>query len=373
MKLMTEKTKRPDKIFFISVVLLVLSGVFIFSSASLGLLAKEGPTLQSVVFNQLFLGLFLGTVAFFVAAKVRYTFWRKWSFYIFLAAIALNLIVFVPGLGFSHGGATRWIDIFDFSFQPSEFLKLGFILYLAAWFAGLKEKIETFKFGLLPLLIFLSILASLLLAQRDTDTLVVLSAVAFIMFLLSGGRPRDVIILCLIGLLGFGVLILERPYVRERIETFLNPSIDPQGSSYQIQQSLIAVGSGKIFGRGFGQSIQKFKYLPEPIGDSIFAVAAEEFGFVGSSLLIFLFLLFSFRGLRIASRSPDLFGGLLVSGIVVLIVFQSFMNIAAMLGVIPLSGMPLLFISHGGTALFFTLFEVGLIVNISRYRSLPKS
>src|SRR3989338_1165495 len=178
MKLMTEKTKRPDKIFFISVVLLVLSGVFIFSSASLGLLAKEGPTLQSVVFNQLFLGLFLGTVAFFVAAKVRYTFWRKWSFYIFLAAIALNLIVFVPGLGFSHGGATRWIDIFDFSFQPAEFLKLGFVLYLAAWFSGVRTKVHTFAYGLIPLFIFLGIVGFILVKQPDTGTLVVAIAAA---------------------------------------------------------------------------------------------------------------------------------------------------------------------------------------------------
>jgi len=149
--------------------------------------------------------------------------------------------------------------------------------------------------------------------------------------------------------------------------TFLDPVRDPSGASWQLQQSLNAIGSGKIFGRGFGQSIQKFRYLPEPIGDSIFAVAAEEFGFVGSVLILLMFALFCVRGLQISARAPDYFSGLLVLGLVILITFQSLINIASMLGVFPLTGLPLLFISHGGTALFFALFEVGIILNISKF------
>ena len=156
----------------------------------------------------------------------------------------------------------------------------------------------------------------------------------------------------------------------DRILTFLNPSSDPLGNGYQIQQSLIAIGSGHIFGRGFGQSVQKFDYLPEPMGDSIFAVFAEEFGFMGALLLLSLFIFFAFRGLKIATHSPDQFGGLLVVGIVILIVSQSFINIGSLIGIFPLTGLPLLFISHGGTALFFALVGVGIVLNVSRYAKL---
>jgi len=171
---------------------------------------------------------------------------------------------------------------------------------------------------------------------------------------------------------GIVFLAFTRPYIMQRITTFFNPQADALGASYQIQQSLIAVGSGGIFGRGFGQSVQKFTYLPEPVGDSIFAVAAEEFGFVGSVFLLLIFVLFAMRGLKIASRTTNVFGRLVVVGIVIMIVFQAFVNIGAMLGVIPLSGITLPFVSHGGTSLFITLFEVGIILSISRSRD-PKS
>jgi len=164
------------------------------------------------------------------------------------------------------------------------------------------------------------------------------------------------------------VVAFTRPYIRDRLVTFINPTRNLQGSSYQLNQSLIAIGSGQMFGRGFGQSVQKFNFLPEPIGDSIFAVMAEEFGFVGSTLLIFLYIFFTFRGMRIAMNSPDAFGGLLAFGIVILIVTQSFFNIGAMVGLLPISGIPLLFFSHGGTALFMTLAEVGIVLNISRFQ-----
>lgn len=187
------------------------------------------------------------------------------------------------------------------------------------------------------------------------------------MFIVAGGRIRDVLILGIIGILLIAVLAYTRPYIRERIETFINPSTDPQGSGYQIKQSLIAVGSGGVLGRGFGQSIQKFEYLPEPIGDSIFAVYAEEFGFMGSTVLVFLFIAFALRGYRIASHAPDLFGMLIVVGIVTIVSAQVFLNIAAMLALAPLSGLPLPFISHGGTALLVTLGAVGIVLSVSKH------
>ena len=188
------------------------------------------------------------------------------------------------------------------------------------------------------------------------------------MLIAAGGKIKHILIIILITALGVGAVAYLRPYARQRIVTFLNPAADPMGAGYQIQQSLIAVGSGKMFGRGYGQSVQKFGYLPEPIGDSIFAVAAEEFGFVGSVVLIFIFLVFVFRSYKIASGAPDSFAGLMVLGISTLIVVESFANIASMLGIIPLSGKPLLFVSHGGTALIIILAAVGIIANVSKFK-----
>lgn len=359
------KSSRVDKPFLVSVLILALGGFFIFTSASLGLLARDGAVFSSIALNQA-LGLALGLIAFFITSKINYKFWRKNAFYLFLFAIIINLLLFIPGLGFNHGGATRWLDLGTFSFQPSELLKIGFIIYFAAWLSGVKEKIETFKYGLVPFLLIIGVLALLLLAQSDTDTLAVIFLTGLGMLIAGGARARDIIILGLISILAFAMVVATRPYIMDRIKTFLNPKDDPQGSSYQIQQSLIAIGSGEVLGRGFGQSVQKFSYLPEPIGDSIFAVAAEEFGFVGCLAIILLFLFFGFRGLKIGGKTPDVFGKMLTVGIVVLVLTESFMNIAAMLGLIPLSGMPLLFVSHGGTALLIVLAEVGIILNISK-------
>ena len=213
----------------------------------------------------------------------------------------------------------------------------------------------------------MGIISTVLLAQPDTGTLLVMLAAGFGMFFAGGARWRDIAILVGASISGAVLLVLSRPYIMDRILAFIDPNKDPLGASYQIQQSLIAVGSGELFGRGFGQSIQKFSFLPEPFGDSIFAVTAEEFGFIGSSLLIMLFLFLAIRGLKIAVRAPDHFSGLVVVGIVILIVFQSFINMASMLGIFPLTGLPLLFISHGGSALFFALLGIGIILGISRY------
>jgi cell division protein FtsW len=360
------KSFRADRPFLAAVLALALGGFFIFSSASLGLLARDGAQFGSIALNQ-GLGLLIGLTLMYGISKVQYRFWRKHAFYIFLTAIVVNLLLFIPGLGFTHGGATRWLDLGFISFQPSELLKIGFIIYFAAWLSGVREKAATFKYGLMPFLIILGLLGLLLLGQSDTDTLVVIVASGLAMFIAGGGRWRDFFILTLICIAGVTAVAFLRPYVMERVMTFLHPTADPLGAGYQIQQSLIAIGSGETFGRGFGQSVQKFNYLPEPIGDSIFAVAAEEFGFVGTTVMVSLFLFFALRSLKIASRTGDGFGSLVVVGISVLVITECFMNIAAMLGVIPLSGMPLLFVSHGGTALMIVLAEMGIILNVSKY------
>lgn len=358
----------PDRILLGIVILLVAGGFLIFSSASLGLLARGGATFSSVALSQFLFGIVGGGIALFLISNVHYRFWRQYAFYIFLATLLLTLAVFIPGLGFEHGGATRWLHLGNFTFQPAELLKIGFVIYMATWLSGMSKHAHSLKKGTLPFVGFLGLVGIVMLLQPDTDTFLVIAAAGTAMFLTAGGRFRDVFIMGVVGILLIAVLAMMRPYVKERIMTFFNPDSDPQGSSYQVNQSLIAIGTGGGFGRGFGQSIQKFEYLPEPIGDSIFAVYGEEFGFLGTSLLVLLFSAFAFRGYRIATHAPDLFGMLLVIGFITVIVVQAFLNIAAMLALAPLGGLPLPFISHGGTALLVTLASIGIVLNVSKYQ-----
>lgn len=361
--------KTIDKPFLWIVVLLMLVGLFIFSSAVLGLLARDAEQVANIAVSQLLFGIVFGVGMLVATLNIPYKIWRRYSLYIFCLSLILTAAVFIPGIGLNHGGATRWLVLGPFSFQPSELLKFGFIVYLAAWLSAAKENIGTLRYGLIPLCVMLTLVGVLLLKQPDTGTFAVIFFTGLGMLIASGGKWRHAAGLVLIATIGLIALASFKPYVKDRIDTFLNPSDDPQGASYQIQQSLIAVGSGEFFGRGFGQSVQKFRYLPEPVGDSIFAVAAEEFGFVGSVLIVLLFLFFAVRGFSIAEHAPDNFSRLLVVGIVILITAQSYTNIAAMLGVFPLTGLPLIFISHGGTAMLASLAEVGIVLHISRYWS----
>ena len=362
------KTKSVDKIFLGLVITLLVVGILVFVSASLGILPKNEAKFYGVLFNQLVLGFGGGIIVLLITSRINYKFWRKYSFYIFLAALVISALVFLPGLGFEHAGALRWISLGPISFQPAEFLKIGFIIYFAAWLSSVKDRVRNFKLGILPFLIFLGLSAVVLLKQPDIKSFILIVLASLGMFFISGVRLRNILILGLVVVSILGFMIFQKPYLLDRVETFLEPSRDPLGSSYQLQQGLIAIGSGGVFGRGLGQSIQKFSYLPEPQGDSIFAVIGEEFGFVGSTLVILLFIAFILRGLRIANRAPDLFSRLLVAGIVILIGAQAFLNIASITGVFPLTGVPLPFISHGGTSLLITLAAVGIILNISKYQ-----
>ena len=356
-----------DKTFLTIVLLLLSGGFFIFISASLGLHAREGAGFSAIVFNQVFFGIILGILAMTLFSKIYYRNWKKYASIIFILSIILTILTLIPFFGFEHGGAKRWISLGPFSLQPAEFLKFGTILYLSAWYASVRNKVHTIKWGLAPLCVVLAFTGTLLLSQPDTGTFLVIAATSSAIFLIAGGKLKHFFSLVLIGILMLAILAFSRPYVMDRILTFVDPGRDPQGAGWQIQQSLIAIGSGETFGKGFGQSVQKFNFLPEPIGDSVFAVASEEFGFMGSSVIIAIFLLFLLRGLHIARNAPDTFSGLLASGIVIMIVVQSFTNIASILGVFPLTGLPLIFISHGGTAMLITLAMIGIVLNISRH------
>lgn len=365
------KSARPksvDTVLLSLIGLMVAGGFLIFSSASLGLMARDGATFGSVAFSQFVFGVLGGGGALLLMSNVYYRHWRRYAFYIFLASIILTLAVFIPGLGMTHAGATRWLDLGITTIQPSEFLKIGFVVYLATWLSGVHGKIENWRYGLLPFCVITGAVGFVMLLQPDTDTFLIMAGAGMAMLIASGARWPHIGSIIMAGIIMLTIVAFMRPYVMDRFTTFLNPDADPLGSGYQIQQSMIAVGSGGVTGRGFGQSIQKFEYLPEPIGDSIFAVYAEEFGFIGSLLLIISLVFLTLRGYRIATQATDIFGTLLVVGFMTIIIGQAFLNIAAMVALAPLSGLPLPFISHGGTALMATLASLGIVLNVSKYR-----
>ena len=357
-----------DRIFFTLVLGITLAGLAIFSSAALGLLARESSSVSRDILLQSGLGLGLGFLALIVARAVPLTWVKRYSPYIYLATLLFTALVFVPGIGFHSGGATRWINLHFTTVQPAEFLKIGFVLVLAWWLASHARQLSHSKNGLLPFALILILPALLLLAQPNTSTTLLILATGMVMYFAAGAPWRDFGILALVAVIALGAIILVRPYVLERIETFLNPSANSLSSGYQIQQSLIAIGSGGVSGRGFGQSVEKFNYLPEPDGDSVFAVFAEETGFIGAAILLALFVALAARGIVIAGNSHDLFGGLAALGFSFIIILQAFINICAMLGIIPLTGLPLPFISHGGTAIVAILTMCGLILNVASHR-----
>jgi len=357
-----------DRIFFMLTLSIALAGLAIFSSAALGLLARESSSVSKDIMLQSGLGFGLGLIALFVARSISLAWIRRAAPYIYAITLILTALVFIPGIGFYSGGATRWINLGFTTVQPAEFLKIGFVLVLAWWFASRARQFADPKKGLLPFIGLLALPTILLLRQPNTSTAILILVTGTVMYFVAGAPWRDIGIIVLIAVFAFGGIILARPYVLTRIETFFNPSENTLGSSYQIQQSLIAIGSGGLLGRGLGQSVEKFNYLPEPDGDSVFAVFAEESGFIGAIILLALFVALAARGIVIAGNSQSHFGGLVALGFSFIIILQAFINICAMLGIIPLTGMPLPFISHGGTALMAVLLMCGFILNVAANR-----
>jgi cell division protein FtsW len=359
---------KSDRVFFALVLLLAFTGLAIFSSAALGLLARQTSTITRDILDQIAFGLVAGLAALLIIERLPLALIKRWTPALYFAALLLTALVFVPGLGVHSLGATRWLDVGFTTVQPAEFLKIGVVLALAWWLARNARELKDWRKGLAPFLAIVGLPAAILLAQPNNSAVLLLGATATAMYFAAGAPWRDFAIL--LGLAAIAVLLVlwQRPYVMRRVETFFHPSANSLGSGYQIQQSLLAVGSGGLLGKGFGQSVEKFNYLPEPDGDSVFAVFAEEWGFVGGVALIALFVLLAGRGFAIASGSRDLFGALAALGFSTLIAVQAFVNICAMVGIIPLTGLPLPFVSHGGTALLATLAMCGLILAVAAHR-----
>lgn len=289
---------------------------------------------------------------------------RKFALPLILFSLVALILVLIPGLGIKVLGARRWISLGFFRFQPAEFTKLAFVLYLSSFFANKKN--------FLPFLSVLAILLLLIMMEPDLGTAVILASTSLLVYFASGAPLFLIGLVGLLGLSGGAGLIFASSYRRERLMTFLNPSRDPLGASYHIRQILIAIGSGGLFGVGLGQSRQKYEYLPEATTDSIFAVVAEELGFLGAVSVLAAFLLLVWRGMRIAKEAPDEFGRLLAVGITAWIGFQALVNLSAMVALVPLTGVPLPFISYGGSSLVLSLTAMGILVNISKNRIIKK-
>ena len=361
------KTHSADRTLLIIIFLLLGFGLMILASASTEVSREHFNKPYYYFFHQLVYGVGIGLIFFFVVQKIPYKFWKKWAVVILALSIVALILVFVPSLGFGYGGAKRWVDLGFLSFQPSELVKLGFIIYLAAWLEKRKTEVRTFSQSTLPFLIIMGLIGILVVAQPDIGTLGVIVMIGIIIFFLAGAKIGHIFLIVLSGLATLFALIKIAPYRMNRLLVFLNPGIDPQGVGYQIKQALLAIGSGGLFGVGLGHSRQKYEYLPSPASDSIFAITAEELGFIGATILITLFLVLAIRGFKIARNSPDRFAQLTAVGITSWLVVQAFINIGAITGLIPLTGITLPFISYGASSMVMSLIGVGILINISKY------
>jgi len=315
----------------------------------------------------------------FAAYKIPLHILKKWA----PLLIVLNLIalfcVFLPGIGTKIYGASRWINIAGHSIQPSEFLKLTSILYLSAWIASklseanvsgwkstAKKNYHNLVYILIPFLIFLGIITVGLYLQKDATTLGVIALTLLVVYFSSKTPWWHTALIVFLGLTALFLLVRFEPYRVDRFLTFLHPEADPLGTGYQLKQSLISLGSGGVIGKGLGMSTQKFGRVPQAIGDAVFSIIGEELGMLGCSAIVILFCLFLWLGIRVAQKSTDKFSKLVAIGIAFWITLQAFINIASALGIFPFVGIPLPFISYGGSHLVTELIGIGLLLNISK-------
>ncbi|MBI2669692.1 MAG: putative lipid II flippase FtsW [Candidatus Yanofskybacteria bacterium] len=361
---------KSGKTLTILIFILIVFGLVMLSSAGVVEGQKRFGSASYYFTHQLLYGVLPGLALFFLFSKINYKFWKKIALPLLIVAVGLMVLVFVPGVGYGLRGANRWLNFGFFTFQPSELLKLTLIIYLAAWFSRRDRQIGGSPQSLVPFLLVLGFIGLLLISQPDMGTLILVTLIAISMYFFAGAKFTHFVVLFLIVGIMLGALSVVEPYRFDRLKAFLNPSSDQRDTSYHINQALMGIGSGGIFGLGFGQSRQKINnFLPEPVGDSIFAIVVEELGLVGGIFLLVLFLVLSLAMINIAKSAANQFGGILVLGIIVWICGQALINIFAISGLIPLTGLPLPFISFGSSSLVSILAGLGIVVNISKHSS----
>ncbi len=358
---------RVDPVLLLIIIGLTLFGLIMVTSASAVVAEKFRGDTFFFLKHQLYYGGTVGLFAFVAAVFVPYRNWRLLALPGLLLSVVLLILVFIPGLAVTSAGASRWIGLGPITVQPTEIVKLAFILYLAALFEVKGTDIRSFSKSVIPFLIIMSVICALIVLQPDVGTLMSIIIIAAAMIFAGGFRLLHIAGLGLAGVAFFLILVNTATYRLNRIITYLHPELDPQGVGYQINQALLAVGSGGLWGLGFGRSRQKYQFLPEPAGDSIFAIMAEELGLIRIILVLIAFAIIAWRGFAIAQRAPDIFGRLLAVGITTWITSQTFINAGSILAITPLTGIPLPFISYGGSSLVMMLLAAGILLNISRY------
>lgn len=362
-----EVLPKLDNVLLGIVLTLLVFGMLTLASASSVIAYERFGNNNYYFFRQLMYGVLPGLAFLYFGCRIHYLKWQKYAPLLVLLGIVLLIAVFIPGISFGVGGAKMWINFKFFLFQPSELMKLVVIIYLASWYDKRSEHAHDLYYGFLPSLAIVGVIAGLITMQPDLGTMIILSLIAAAMFYVGGVKIKYLLSAAAAAGVFVWIMIKAAPYRLQRILTFFNPELDTRGFSYQINQALLAIGSGGIAGLGLGQSRQKHNYLPEVIGDSIFAIIGEEWGFIGASIVILLFLFLALRGFKIAKNAPDNFSKLTAIGITSWIIIQALVNIGGITGIIPLTGVPLPFISYGSTALVITLLGVGILLNISRY------
>ncbi len=359
----------PDLLLTIAILsLLAIGAIMVYSASAIWADYKFNDSFYFAKRQLLFAG--VGIVCMFFIMNIPYLTWQKYAKPILIICFILLIAVLIPGIGMVRGGARSWIGVGAFSIQPAEFMKLGLIIYLSTFLAANQKYITSFKKGFVPSMLLVFVAFGLIMLQPDLGTGMVLVLTCVVMIFVAGAKISHFVGLGIVGLIGFLGLIISAPYRINRITAFLNPWEDPLGNGFQIIQSLYAIGPGGLMGMGLGQSLQKFFYLPEPHNDFIFAILAEELGFIGGTFVLLLFLLLLWRGIRVSLAAPDTFGSLLGLGIIGMISIQVMINISVVIGLIPVTGITLPFLSYGGSSLTLILCSIGIVLNISRYAKL---
>ncbi len=350
--------------------LLLVAGLAVLWSASTAESRHTYDNTNYLIIHQLTRGVLIGLIAMWIFSKLDYHKLKKPAAIIIIGGLLLLLALKIPGLGFTANGATRWIDLGPILFQPSEFAKLALIIYLAAWTSNHNRNgVNNFWSSLFPPLLIVTTMAGLIVFQPDLGTAIAITAIAVTMLFVGGAKLKYLFWTGIGAVILSGLMIIFEPYRMRRITAFINPEIDTLGVSYQINQALIAIGSGGFLGYGYGLSRQKHFYLPEAINDSIFAVMAEELGFLRVSLVLLLFGFFVYRGIKIALSAPDTFGKMLATGLTALFAVSVLINVGAILGLIPLTGIALPLFSYGSSAMIVNLAAIGILLNISKQSS----
>jgi cell division protein FtsW len=361
------KSRNAPDIWMIAATLgiLAIGVVMVYSASAVAAFHDYGDKFYYVKRQMIFSG--IGVAAMFATMNVDYGRWRKWAFPGLMICFAFLLLVLIPGIGVVRGGARSWLGIGSLGIQPSEFMKLAMTLFLAKFLADRQQTLHSFTRGLMPPLGILGLAFGLIMLQPDLGTGAVMIGAALMVIYVAGARLSHLGALGLVGAVGFVGLIAAAPYRLARITAFLDPWQDPLGAGYQSIQSLYAIGPGGLVGLGLGMSRQKYNYLPEPQTDFIFSILAEELGFIGGSLLLLLFLLLIWRGMRTAITISDPFGSFLAAGIVGIIATQVLMNVGVVIGLLPVTGITLPLVSYGGSSLTLLLTALGILLNLSRY------